>query len=114
MHFATAMTTFVFAAKVNAASLEAEMFNVDRYLSQYGLGDSNYGPQLGPLGNGYPVYAAPERRREPAPHHGGYNHDYEHGHVDYVEETTIIDVPVEYDETEYQIAHNIETEVRTR
>lgn len=92
-----------------------------------GLGAGPAGPTLDPIGYSAPAptysapaYVAPEPAyvapavtiREPLHEH--YQEDYVHAHADYVERDVIVDVPVQYDETEYQIAHKIEYETRTR
>ena len=74
MHFATALTTVVLAAKANAAKIEAEMNYLDQYESQYGLGGLGLGlghgpsgPSLEPLSsyNPAPAYSAPLPRYNP-------------------------------------------------
>ena len=169
MHFASALTTMVLAAKINAAKIEAEMDYLSQYESQYGglngygLGSGPAGPSLDPISLGIrdldhgirdlglgshdlglglgsrdlglgsrdlglgsrdlglglgsldrglapePVRTIREPLRDEH-----YDNDYVHAHIEHHEEPVFFDVPVTYEETEYQIAHKIEPEIRTR
>ena len=62
-----------------------------------------------------PSYSEPSSYEEPSHHHQGYNHEeYPHKHVEYGSKAEFKDVPVTYEEIEYNVEYRTESEVRTR